>query len=149
MAFDLMRNELDGIPMSEIHHIRRNERTDGMKTETEHVIDQEDQDEQARHAAIDRVVQGWQPQGDRLILATMRPTEKKVGSIIVPGANSVMGDKVERRGRLARVVATGPDATVDVNTKVYCATFAGSVIEIDGHSLLVIPESELLLLERT
>lgn len=111
------------------------------------VIEQSERDEIARHAAIDVAVKTWRPRGDRVLLAKVRPVEKKVGSIVVPGQGSPMGDKIERKGLLARVVAVGPDATLDVNDRVYCSSFQGAVVEIDGHSLLVISEAELLLNE--
>ena len=103
--------------------------------------------ERERHEAIDRALRRWTPQGDKLVIAIITVLERKVGSIIMAGQNSPMGEKVERRGRLARVVAAGPDASIQVNTRVYCGSYAGAVIEVDGHSLLVLSEAEVLMTE--
>jgi co-chaperonin GroES (HSP10) len=117
-------------------------------TTIEQTIALEEQAELERHKAIDAAIAGWMPTGDKIALATIAVTEKRVGSIVTPGQKSPLGEKVERRGRLARVVAVGPEATITIGTKVYCSTFAGAVIEIDGHSILVISEGELLFVEQ-
>lgn len=117
-----------------------------MQTETETEIEKQAREEKERHAAIDAAVEGWTPMGDHLILASIRATEKRVGSIVVPGADSPMGNKIDRRGRLARVVACGPEAKeVAVNMRVFAPTYAGAVIDLEGQVLIVIRESELLL----
>ncbi|MEO8483342.1 MAG: hypothetical protein ABI634_14105 [Acidobacteriota bacterium] len=109
------------------------------------VISQAEQDEAARHQDIDRVVAAWTPRGDRLVLARMRPLERRHGSLVIPGRDSVMGDRVKTEGMLFRVVKAGPDAVTSVGAQVYCASFAGAMVDVDGHALLVIKEEELLL----
>jgi co-chaperonin GroES (HSP10) len=109
--------------------------------------ERQERDEADRHAEIDAAVKGWTPTGDKVALATLRVTEKKVGSLVTPGERGPMGDKIERRGRLARVVAIGPQSIARVGQRVYCASFAGAAIEVDGHSLLIVSDSELLLME--
>lgn len=104
--------------------------------------------ERDRHAAIDQLVATWTPTGDRVALAKIRELERLTESgIVIAGQNSVMGDKVERRGMLARVIAVGPEATLPRDARVYCANFAGAVLEIGGHAILIVRESELLMVE--
>ena len=116
-------------------------------TEIDGRLETEAREEADRQAAIDQAMRGWTPAGDKLVLAITKLLERKVGSLVLAGQNSPLGDKVERRGRLARVVAAGPEATVAVNARVYCSSYAGAVIEVDGHSLLVLSESDVLLTE--
>jgi co-chaperonin GroES (HSP10) len=107
-----------------------------------------EEEEANRHAAIDAALAGWTPMGDRLAIAKVRPLERLTGAgIVLAGTNSEMGDKVERRGMLARVVAAGPDATLTKDTRVYCANFAGAVLEVNGHAVLIVKEDELLMVE--
>jgi co-chaperonin GroES (HSP10) len=152
MSYDpirMMHIGFDGaeISQAEVDNIKKGEAMTTPATSAD-AIWQAERDEAARHVAIDAAVKGWQPRANKVLLATLAPVERRTESgLHLPGKNSPMGDKVERKGRLARVVAAGPDATVEVGTRVYCSSFAGALVEIDGHSLLVIAEDELLLVE--
>lgn len=111
----------------------------------EDIVERQAREEADRHAAIDAAVRGWIPTLDHLVLATVRTADRvSSAGIVVPG-DTTLGTRSEKRGRLARIVAAGPDAVLTVGRRVYAPTYAGTVIDVDGQSLLVIKESELLL----
>lgn len=109
------------------------------------IVNRQAQEEADRHAAIDRAVEGWTPTLDHLVLATIKAVDKVTGSgLVIPG-DTTLGTRSEKRGRLARIVAAGPEAVLAVGRRVYAPTYAGTVIDVDGQSLLVIKEGELLM----
>lgn len=153
MSYDVIRDavltDAGGVGMDIVHNFRMGEGT--MTTDTAELdakLQAAVDEETARQGEVDRAIAGWSPSGDRIALDVVRVLERRAGLIVTPGQNSPHGDKVDRRGRLARVVAVGPEATtVAVGQRVYCSSFAGAVVEIDGHPLIVVSESELLLVE--
>lgn len=102
-------------------------------------------EERARQAAIDEATADWNPVGDKVVLATMKPTGQRAGK------DSVLykPDTAEKKGRLARVVRVGPEAAlVKPHDRVYCGTYSGAIVDVEGHSLLIVSEGDLLLIEQ-
>lgn len=89
------------------------------------------------------------PYGNRIVVRPSKEQETSVGGIILP-------DIAKERPQWGEVIAVGPgryeDGTrvppdISIGDKVVYAKFSGTEIKIDGEDLLILKESEILLVK--
>ncbi len=82
-----------------------------------------------------------QPLGDRVVVKTTEPGEKKVGGIIIP-------DTAKEKPQMGEVIALGTDEEVKDNLKVgdrvIYAKYGGTEVELDGEEYIILSYGDVL-----
>ena len=89
----------------------------------------------------------FRPLDDRLLIEPSDPEEKTAGGIILP-------DSAREKPQRGTVKAVGPgklldsgargEMSVKVGDEVYYGKYAGTEIEVDGETLIIVRENDLL-----
>ncbi len=89
----------------------------------------------------------FRPLDDRVLIHRADPEEKTLGGIILP-------DSAQEKPQAGNIVAAGPgklldsgargELSVKVGDEVYYGKYAGSDIEIDGETYVIVRESDIL-----
>lgn len=86
------------------------------------------------------------PLSDRVVIKSIESEEKTKSGIVLPGS-------AQEKPQIAEVIAVGPGGVIDgkdvkmelkVGDKVIASKYAGTEVKIDGQTLTIIRQSDIL-----
>ncbi len=100
-------------------------------------------EDELRAAMKDRdfaeAIANWHPTGGRVMLREMPQPEQTFGAIVTP-------DSRQKRGRICRVIAVGPESDFEVGTLVIMGTYQGVIVDLAPRvTVLLSDDAEVLM----